>query len=92
VYSAFSKPLQLSPRWGAGFAYDAHPFVATLEVTGARFAETLSSRNEIHHTVGGSLRLITGRVESVQPGISLSIPLEERLERWFLGFDLVMRY
>ncbi|QRK04700.1 hypothetical protein JQX13_31250 [Archangium violaceum] len=92
VYSAFYKPLQLSPRWGAGFAYSAHPFVATVEVAGARYAETPASKSELHHSVGGSFRLITDRGDSLQPGVSLSIPLEARIKRWFLGFDLVMRY
>lgn len=91
AYSAFHKSLQFSPRWGAGFAYDARPLVATLEVAGARYAETPSSKNEIHHSLGGSLRLVTGQGDSLQPGLSLSIPLEERIQRWFLGLDLTLR-
>ncbi|PTL83006.1 hypothetical protein [Vitiosangium sp. GDMCC 1.1324] len=92
AYFPFTKALQLSPHWGAGFSYRANPVVATLEMAGARYAETTSSRSEMHHSLGGSLRFITDKVDSWQPGVSVSIPLEEPLERWFLGFDLTMRY
>ncbi|MCY1083599.1 hypothetical protein [Archangium lansingense] len=92
AYSPFYKSLQFSPRWGAGFAYSVHPFVATLEVAGARYAETPSSKSELHHTIGGSFRFIISQDDSLQPGISLSIPLEDRIKRCFLGLDLTMRY
>lgn len=57
-----------------------------------KYAETLSSKSEIHHSAGGSIRFVGDQGCSLQPGISLSIPLEDRFKRWFLGFDLALRY
>ncbi|WNG53379.1 hypothetical protein F0U59_00230 [Archangium gephyra] len=90
-YSAFYKAFQFSPRWGAGFAYRYQYLVTMLEIAGARYAESPSSRSKLHHSVGFALRRATGQ-PGFQPGISLSVPLEDRLERWFLGVDLTMRY
>ncbi|NMO15209.1 hypothetical protein HPC49_01395 [Pyxidicoccus fallax] len=91
-YTPFSSSFQLSPRWGAGFAYRVSPYVATLEVGGARYAETLASKSEFHHSVGGSFRLAPDERMSAQPGVSVSVPLEDRLQRWFLGFDVTLRH
>ena len=90
-YAPFSKSLQLSPRWGAGFAYRVAPFIATLEVAGARYAETVTAKSGFHHSVGGSLRLASEGRDSLQPAVSVSVPLEDRLQRWFLGFDVTLR-
>jgi hypothetical protein len=90
-YSPFSKAFQFSPRWGAGFAYRYQYLVAMLEIAGTRYAESLSSRSRLHHSAGFALRRATGQ-PGFQPGLSLSVPLEDRLKRWFLGFDMTMRY
>ena len=91
-YSPFASSFQLSPRWGAGVAYRHAPFVATLEVAGARYAETTSSKSEFHHSLGSSLRLVPKGRNSLLPGVSVSVPLEDRLQRWFLGFDVTLRH
>ena len=92
MYSPFYKALRFSPRWGAGFSYRYQQLVTMLEVAGGRYAETLASRSAIHHSVGLSFRkAATGR-SSFQPGLALSIPLENGIKRWFLGFDVTMRF
>ncbi len=91
VYSPFYKALQFSPRWGAGFSYRYQSLVTMLEVAGGRYAQSLSARNQLHHSIGLSFRRATGR-PGYQPGLSLSIPLENGIKRWFLGFDLAMRF
>ncbi|HYO70865.1 MAG TPA: hypothetical protein VEU33_32775, partial [Archangium sp.] len=90
-YSPFYEAFQFSPRWGAGFAYRYQYLVALLELAGARYAEELSSRSKLHHSIGIAFRRATGR-PGWQPGLSLSVPLEQRLRRWFLGFDVTLRY
>lgn len=91
VYSPFHKALQLSPRWGAGFSYRYQRLVTLLEIAGGRYAKSLSSRSEIHHSMGLSFRP-SARSAGWLPGLSLSIPLEERIKRWFLGLDVTMRF
>jgi hypothetical protein len=91
VYSPSYEAVRLSPRWGAGLAHRHHNLVTTIELAGARYAERLSSRSELHHTLGASIRPAAVGWNWL-PGLSVSVPLEERLERWFLGFDVTLRH
>ncbi|MBN9687439.1 MULTISPECIES: hypothetical protein [unclassified Corallococcus] len=91
-YLPFQRGFQLSPRWGAGLAYRLSSFAATLEVAGARYAQR-GSESAFHHSVGGSFRYAMSRYgfTALQPGVYVSVPLEGRLARAFVGIDLVLR-
>ncbi|MBN8228750.1 hypothetical protein JYK02_14675 [Corallococcus macrosporus] len=95
-YHSFGRGFQLSPRWGAGVAYSLTGFNATLEVAGTRYRER-ASRSRFHHSAAASLRYIPDPVHvnsppfAFQPGVSITVPLEGRVARAFVGADLTWR-